>query len=108
MGADARHFSAEMFDKEIVGFSIDSRNTGAGELFFALSQEDYARAGFNGTFVDAHRYIPQAFEKGAVAAVARKDHVQADAGLRAIKEKLLPVEDCIAALQTLARKVYEA
>ena len=79
MGADATQFSAEMFDKEIVGFSIDSRNTGAGELFFALSQEDYARAGFNGQFVDAHRYIPQAFEKGAVAAVARLDPLQTNA-----------------------------
>jgi UDP-N-acetylmuramoyl-tripeptide--D-alanyl-D-alanine ligase len=108
MGADARHFSAEMFDKEIVGFSIDSRNTGAGELFFALSQEDYARAGFNGQFVDAHRFIPQALAKGAVAAVARKDHLEPNAELRAIKDRLLLVEDCIAALQTLARKVYEA
>src|SRR5918912_1477396 len=108
MGADARHFSAEMFDKEIVGFSIDSRNTGAGELFFALSQEDYARAGFNGQFVDAHRFIPQALAKGAVAAVARKDHLEPNAELRAIKDRLLLVEDCIASLQTLARRVYEA
>ena len=73
MGAQTEKLSAEMFDNEIVGFSIDSRNTGAGELFFALSQEDYARAGFNGTFVDAHRFIPQAFAKGAIAAVARAD-----------------------------------
>src|ERR687883_932562 len=108
MGADARHFSAEMFDKEIVGFSIDSRNTGAGELFFALSQEDYARAGFNGQFVDAHRFIPQALAKGAVAAVARIDRVRNDAELEAMKDRLLLVEDAIAALQTLARKVYEA
>lgn len=108
MGAQVRDLSAEMFDKEIVGFSIDSRNTGAGELFFALSQEDYARAGFNGTFADAHRYIPQAFALGAIAAVARADRVAYDAELQAMKGKLLLVEDAIAALQTLARKVYEA
>lgn len=108
MGAQAELLSAELFDKEIVGFSIDSRTTGAGELFFALSQKDYARAGFNGTFADAHRYIPQAFAQGAIAAVARRDHVAADVNLQALADRLLIVEDAIAALQTLARKVYEA
>jgi UDP-N-acetylmuramoyl-tripeptide--D-alanyl-D-alanine ligase len=108
MGAQANELSAELFDKEIVGFSIDSRTTGAGELFFALSQSDYARAGFNGTFADAHRYIPQAFQQGAIAAVARRERVQEDSQLQAMKSRLLLVEDAIAALQTLARKVYEA
>src|SRR3989440_888539 len=108
MGANATALSAEMFDNEIVGFSIDSRTTGAGELFFALSQEDYARAGFNGTFADAHRFIPQAFSKGAIAAVARADRVRRDAELQAMRSRLLIVEDAIVALQTLARKVYEA
>jgi UDP-N-acetylmuramoyl-tripeptide--D-alanyl-D-alanine ligase len=107
MGANAEALSAELFDNEIVGFSIDSRTTGAGELFFALSQEDYARAGFNGTFADAHRFIPQAFRSGAVATVARRDRVEHDAKLQAIKGRLLVVEDAIAALQQLARKVYE-
>ena len=108
MGAQTDSLSAELFDKEIVGFSIDSRTTGAGELFFALSQKDYARAGFNGTFADAHRFIPQAFSQGAIAAVARRDHVAGDASLQALSSRLLIVEDAIAALQTLARKVYEA
>ena len=100
--------SAEMFDKVIKGFSIDSRSIGEGELFFALSQDDYTRAGFNGTFVDAHRFIPQAFERGAIAAVARADHVHGDASLQAEGRRLLLVEDAIAALQTLARRIYEA
>ena len=108
MGAQVSSLSAELFDNEIVGFSIDSRTTGAGELFFALSQSDYARAGFNGTFADAHRYLPQAFSQGAIAAVARRESVQEDASLQAIAHKLLLVEDAIAALQTLARRVYEA
>ncbi|PYS50184.1 MAG: UDP-N-acetylmuramoyl-tripeptide--D-alanyl-D-alanine ligase [Acidobacteria bacterium] len=108
MGAQTTGLSAELFDNEIVGFSIDSRSTGAGEIFFALSQEDYARAGFNGTFTDAHRFIPQAFGKGAIAAVARIDHVRNDAGLQAMKDRLLLVEDAIAALQTLARRVYQS
>ena len=62
----------EFFDKEIKGFSIDSRATAPGELFFALSPEDYRRHCFTATsFADAHRFIPQAFGQGAVAAVAR-------------------------------------
>ena len=63
MGAKAEGQRAELFDKEIKDFSIDSRSVGAGELFFALSQEDYARAGFNGTFADAHQYIADALAK---------------------------------------------
>src|SRR5438132_11559885 len=102
MGASTASLSAELFDKEIKDFSIDSRSLGAGELFFALSQEDYARAGFNGTFVDAHRFIPQAFSGGAIAAVARADRVREDEHLESMKDRLLLVDDAIAALQTLA------
>lgn len=107
MGATGEDLRAELFDKEITGFSIDSRSIGAGELFFALSQEDYTRAGFNGTFADAHRFIPQAFSKGAIAAVARADR-SGDDSLRAFRDRLLLVDDCIAALQTLARKLYQS
>lgn len=107
MGANAAGVSAELFDKEIKDFSIDSRSVGAGELFFALSQEDYARAGFNGTFADAHQYIADALAQGAVAAVARVDRVRDDANLQRLKDRLLLVDDAIAALQTLAHRVYE-
>src|SRR6202008_4362912 len=99
MGANATGASPELFDKEIKDFSIDSRSVGAGELFFALSQQDYARAGFNGEFVDAHRFIGDALAGGAVAAVARKDHA---GDLEAVKDRLLFVDDAIAALQLLA------
>jgi UDP-N-acetylmuramoyl-tripeptide--D-alanyl-D-alanine ligase len=105
MGAD---LSAPMFDKKITGFSIDSRSVGAGELFFALSQKDYTRAGFNGEFVDAHRFIGDALRQGAIAAVARKDRVAGDAELEAVRDRLVLVEDAIAALQLLAHRVYEA
>jgi len=105
MGADATSVSAEMFDKQIKDYSIDSRSVGAGELFFALSQKDYARAGFNGEFVDAHRFIGDAFERGAVAAVARKDHL---GDLESVKDRLLLVDDAIAALQLLAHRIYTA
>ena len=69
MRADATSISAELFDKEITDYSIDSRSVGAGELFFALSQKDYVRAGFNGEFADGHQFIAGALESGAIAAV---------------------------------------
>ena len=110
MGAEQS--GAAMFDnisnKEITGFSIDSRSVGAGELFFALSQQDYTRAGFNGEFVDAHRFIAGALERGAIAAVARTDRVNGDPELESMRDRLVLVEDAIAALQLLAHRVYEA
>jgi UDP-N-acetylmuramoyl-tripeptide--D-alanyl-D-alanine ligase len=107
MGATTDGLRAELFDKEIIDFSIDSRTTGDGELFFALSQPDYERAGFNGSFADAHDFIAQAFGKGAIAAVARKARVARDEKMQALSDRLLIVDDVIAALQTLAREVYE-
>ena len=107
MGAMTYGLRAELFDKEIIDFSIDSRTVGAGELFFALSQPDYERAGFNGTFADAHDFIAPALARGAIAAVARRDHVARDEKLQTLNDRLLLVDDAIAALQTLAQKVYE-
>ena len=107
MGVTTEGLSAEIFDKEIVDYSIDSRTVSQGELFFALSQPDYERAGFNGTFADAHDFIAEAFQKGALAAVARRDRVKGDAKLEALSGRLLLVDDAIAALQTLARRIYE-
>src|SRR5450759_3822270 len=105
MSATTVGLRAELFDKEIIDFSIDSRTAGEGELFFALSQPDYERAGFNGTFADAHEFISQAIAKGAIAAVARRERVAGE--LQALSDRLLLVDDVIAALQTLAHKVYE-
>ncbi|HEY5838137.1 MAG TPA: hypothetical protein VIT19_03810, partial [Pyrinomonadaceae bacterium] len=107
MDADTNRLRPELFDKEILDFSIDSRTTESGELFFALSQPDYERAGFNGQFADAHDFIQSAFERGAIAAVARRDRVTSDPKLEGLVDRLLIVDDAIAALQTLARRVYE-
>ena len=108
MGATTAGVRTELFDKEIIDFSIDSRTVGPGELFFALSQPDYERAGFNGTFADAHEFIAGALARGAIAAVARRQRVAGRADLQSLADRLLIVDDVIAALQTLARKVYEA
>ena len=74
MGASALGANSEVFDKEITGFALDSRAVARGELFFALSPEDLRRHCFTDTSAaDAHRFIPQAFEGGVVACVARAD-----------------------------------
>jgi UDP-N-acetylmuramoyl-tripeptide--D-alanyl-D-alanine ligase len=107
MGADVNRLRPELFEKEIFDFSIDSRTTESGELFFALSQPDYERAGFNGQFADAHNFIQSALARGAIAAVARRDRLSGETKFAGLVDRLLIVEDAIAALQTLARKVYE-
>ncbi|MGD1021859.1 MAG: UDP-N-acetylmuramoyl-tripeptide--D-alanyl-D-alanine ligase [Candidatus Sulfotelmatobacter sp.] len=84
----AGEFAAE---ETVRGYSIDSRTVGAGQLFFAVKGER----------LDGHDYVEQALEKGAAAAVVRKDQV----GRYASKTQLLAVEDTLAALQTLATAV---
>jgi UDP-N-acetylmuramoyl-tripeptide--D-alanyl-D-alanine ligase len=74
-----------------LGYSIDSRTISPGELFFAVKGER----------LDGHDFIGAALERGAVAAVVRKDQ------LHRFPEnmKLLPVDDTLIALQTLATAV---
>src|SRR5262245_49723729 len=99
--------AAQLFDNEIVGYSIDSRSVRPGELFFALSQRDYERAGFNGTFADGHEFVPAALSSGALAAVVRTDHLSSEL-LKPLRDRLLAVEDVIAALQSFAHRIYTA
>ncbi|MGA8270574.1 MAG: UDP-N-acetylmuramoyl-tripeptide--D-alanyl-D-alanine ligase [Candidatus Sulfotelmatobacter sp.] len=73
------------------GYSIDSRTVNPGQLFFAVKGER----------LDGHDFVAQALEKGATAAVVRKDQL----ARYQIKERLLAVEDTLAALQTLATAV---
>ena len=78
-------------DEVAVGYSIDSRTVGAGQLFFAVKGER----------LDGHDFVEQALGRGAVAAVVRKDQLDR----YPIKTGLLAVEDTLAALQTLAMAV---
>jgi UDP-N-acetylmuramoyl-tripeptide--D-alanyl-D-alanine ligase len=73
------------------GYSIDSRTVGPGELFFAVKGER----------LDGHDFVEQALEKGAAAAVLRKDQISRYVAT----ERLLSVEDTLVALQTLATAV---
>jgi len=72
-------------------YSIDSRTIQPGDLFFAVKGER----------LDGHDFVEQAFSKGAVAAVVRKDHL----GRYLVNTPLLPVDDTLVALQTLATAV---
>ncbi|PYP88477.1 MAG: UDP-N-acetylmuramoyl-tripeptide--D-alanyl-D-alanine ligase [Candidatus Angelobacter sp. Gp1-AA117] len=84
------------FEQEQVamGYSIDSRTLNPGDLFIALKGEHF----------DGHDYVPQALERGAVAAlVATGKTVPAD------PHKLLVVQDTLRALQSLgaaARRLW--
>jgi UDP-N-acetylmuramoyl-tripeptide--D-alanyl-D-alanine ligase len=73
------------------GYSIDSRSIQVGELFFAVKGER----------LDGHDYVNSALEKGAVAAVISKDQMHRYSS----QGRLLPVEDTLIALQSLAAAV---
>jgi UDP-N-acetylmuramoyl-tripeptide--D-alanyl-D-alanine ligase len=74
-----------------LAYSIDSRTIGPGQLFFAVKGER----------LDGHDFVTSALEKGAVAAVVRKDQLHRYAS----HAQLLAVEDTLVALQTLATAV---
>ncbi len=107
MGGSASALATGMLEREISGFAIDSRAVSKDELFFAMSPDDYTRAGFNGEFADGHEFIPQAFELGAVAAVAIAGRISEVEGLGQFRDRLILVEDGIVALQELAHAVYQ-
>lgn len=107
MGAQTPTLEPALNDRDVTHFAIDSRDVRAGSLFFALSQPEYANNGFNGDFEDATKYVISAFENGASAAVVRSDrfrehHVE----LEKFSDKLVQVDDVIAAFQKLAHQVY--
>jgi UDP-N-acetylmuramoyl-tripeptide--D-alanyl-D-alanine ligase len=95
--ADWIHADGE-FDTshEAVGYSIDSRTIGAGELFFAVKGER----------LDGHEYVQAALTGGAVAAVVSNRWV---VPAEVDEAKLLRVADCedcvLLALQKLAHAV---
>ena len=77
------------------GYSIDSRTIGQGELFFAVKGER----------LDGHDFVNAALDRGAAAAVVRKDQQNRYPETA----PLLVVDDTLVALQTLAtavRKVW--
>ncbi len=82
-------------DEVAQGYSIDSRTIGKGELFFAVKGER----------LDGHDFVSAALERGAAAAVVRKDQWHRYSWTT----RVLVVDDTLIALQTLAtavRKVW--
>jgi len=94
-------------DREVASFAIDSRDVKAGDVFFALSQPEYRDNGFNGDFDDATQYAAGALGRGAIACVLRSDRLEEHrAALDQHRDRLIIVDDAIAALQRLAHGVY--
>jgi UDP-N-acetylmuramoyl-tripeptide--D-alanyl-D-alanine ligase len=87
-------------DAQAVGYSIDSRSVGSGELFFAV----------RGERLDGHDYVDAALANGAVAAVVSQRWL---APAELDQARLLRVpddgEDCVLdAMQKLAHQVRRA
>ncbi|MCQ6282250.1 UDP-N-acetylmuramoyl-tripeptide--D-alanyl-D-alanine ligase [Bacillus sp. EB600] len=76
----------------ITGVSIDSRKIEKGNLFIP----------FKGEHADGHKYVVESIRKGAAAALWQKDVPNPPNDL-----PILIVEDCLTALQELARKYRE-
>lgn len=107
MKAAATHTDPALYDAEIASIVIDSREVRAGDVFFALSQLDYANNGFNGEFEDATKYVVPSLDNGAIACVVRNDRFEEyRAELEPHMDKLVFVDDTIKALQELAHGVY--
>lgn len=82
-------------DDVVDGYSIDSRTIGKGELFFAVKGDRF----------DGHDFVSAALDRGAIAAVVRKDQWHRYSWT----ERVLVVDDTLLALQALAtavRKVW--
>lgn len=98
LSADARNCDALLANRlsgesstessTVCGITTDTRTVEAGELFFALEGETF----------DGHAFARQAVEKGAIAAVTRKDVLPIETPFPYIE-----VEDTLAAYQQIGR-----
>jgi len=76
--------------EHVAGFSIDSRTIKPGEVFLAI----------RGPRHDGHRFVGEAFDRGAVAALVSEPLPAQGSG--ALNDRLLRVADTFQALQALA------
>ncbi|NLI16456.1 MAG: UDP-N-acetylmuramoyl-tripeptide--D-alanyl-D-alanine ligase, partial [candidate division Zixibacteria bacterium] len=81
----ARKYPYDLADVAASGVSTDTRTLKPGDIFFALIGENY----------DGHKFVKEAFNKGAVAAVVNRDYA-GNGGL------LFKVKDTLQALGDLA------
>ncbi|HVA00729.1 MAG TPA: UDP-N-acetylmuramoyl-tripeptide--D-alanyl-D-alanine ligase [Terriglobia bacterium] len=80
-------------DRTAGGYSIDSRQIEAAQLFFAI----------RGRRFDGHEFVPDALDRGAAGAVVERGFWESSSP--EIRQSLIPVQDTTAALQRLARAV---
>jgi UDP-N-acetylmuramoyl-tripeptide--D-alanyl-D-alanine ligase len=107
MAGRSPHLDPALAESDVTRFVIDSREAGAGSVFFALSQPEYKNNGFNGDFADSTEYVPAALAAGATAAVVRDERFTEHSGaLEGLKGQLIFSDDVIASLQSLAHQVY--
>lgn len=107
MNADGSTINPALLQIEVSSFPTDSREVKAGEVFFAFSQPEFENNCFNGNFIDATRFVASSFERGAVAAIVRRDRFEENReSLEAHKDKLIFAEDVLVAFQQLAHRVY--
>ncbi len=107
MEAERGALDPALLQTEVDSFVIDSREAGAGAVFFALSQPEYKNNCFNGDFEDSTRYARAALESGAPAAVVRRERFEEHkAELEKYADRLIFVPDVIVAFQKLAHGVY--
>ena len=77
------HGPAEFLEKEVTSITTDSRKAEQGCLFVAIVGER----------VDAHKYIPQVMEAGALCSISEKElpgaafpYIQVESSLKAVKD----------------------
>ncbi len=86
-------------NREVVGYSIDSRTIGSGELFFAVKGER----------VDGHDFVAAALENGAAGAVVSQHWLPPDEMDACRLLRVPESEDCVlSAMQTLAHRVRQS
>lgn len=85
--------STELGEQEALGYSIDSRAIGEGEVFFAIRGEHY----------DGHSFVADVLKKGAAAAVVSRDFASSDKVAQVSDaRRLIAAHDTLGALQSLA------
>ena len=80
-------------EREIRGFSIDTRSIREGDLFVAIRGERF----------DGNAYVADAVEKGAVGAIVSNPALSSEPGLASIP--LIVVADTVEAMQRVAMRV---
>jgi UDP-N-acetylmuramoyl-tripeptide--D-alanyl-D-alanine ligase len=98
-----RHEQQKFMNREPLGYAIDSRTIREGDLFFAIKGENH----------DGHHFVADVLSKGAIAAVINRESAS---GIQKQLSKnsqisdprlLINVDDTLAALQKLSRKVVK-